>query len=234
MLEVGRYSLTELKRALGITDYSWRARNEEYEEYFKEFFDYELKSEGRKVIYDIKEWYKEWVPLPKKYSEDKIERDRFYKEETDRLISKNPWNTGSNIAQQISDKNNRYCHATGTIANYVRPILKQDYVLKDDERVWMEKDYDNYRYMPLTKQQLEFLNGLFQEKMGSSDYADLVSKVKAGYLTDMEAGLIMFNSEQKNYDIVMQIFKARFGFRPIKVGQYIKRGDIFGDSGLEC
>ena len=54
MLELKKYSLTELKGALKISKRMWEERKEELLEYMNKFFDYEISYEGRYTYFNIK------------------------------------------------------------------------------------------------------------------------------------------------------------------------------------
>ena len=76
----------------------------------------------------------------------------YYTDETDKIVERNPWNTGSNIAREIVSKKNKYNHAEGTAANYVRPILKNNYNISL-EKEWRKPNYETFVYEVLTDEE---------------------------------------------------------------------------------
>ena len=154
-MQVKTYTLAELKIELGITQYAWENRREELLEYFKKFFDYEITMQGKKLLFIIKEIYESYVPLPRKTKVKEIEE--FYREETEHIIKYKPLNTGSNVAREIVDVDNRFNHKEDTAARYVRPVLKEGYKISD-KKIWCEPNYLHHTYVPITPEQLEFLN----------------------------------------------------------------------------
>lgn len=102
-------------------------------DWLKIFFDYDfIKGKGTPHIITIKEQYCEYEPLLKKASKVP-EMTAFYEQETDHIIQYKPRNSGSNIARQIVYHNNKYNHAEGTIANYIRPYLRAAYYIDDKQ-----------------------------------------------------------------------------------------------------
>ena len=127
MLELKKYNLTELKQALGISKRMWEDRKEELLEYMYKFFDYEMSKEGRYTYFNIKEQYGEYIPLPSKRDAKKI--SEYYYLETKKIVKEDPWNTGSNIARNIINRDeNIYNHKEATIAGYVCPIIKEKFI----------------------------------------------------------------------------------------------------------
>ena len=100
MLELKKYSLTELKGALKISKRMWEERKEELLEYMNKFFNYEISYEGRYTYFNIKKQYDENIPLPSKRDAQKI--SEYYYSETKKIVNEDPWNTGSNIARNYS------------------------------------------------------------------------------------------------------------------------------------
>lgn len=211
-----KYNTKEVQNLLGISKDTWKRRYEEIQEYLKLYWDYQTQEEGRCNYYIIIEEYGELQPLPRKKKSQEIKE--FYAEETEHIIQYKPRNTGANIAREIVDKNNKYSHAEGTAANYIRPILKEDYKLSD-KKDWCYINYENHTYEPLADEQLKFLKELFQQYMGEDSIADIIAEQEAGYKTKEEA----YNNIKGFYDDAMEAFKNRYGFRPYKVGEYTRK-----------
>ena len=213
-----KYSIKELRKELGITDYAWETKKEDLLEYFKYFFDYEIHYQGRSTIFFIKEIYETYIPLPRKTKAKEIAQ--FYHEETEHLIKYKPLNTGSNIAREIIDTDNRYNHKEDTAARYVRSGLKENYKVAD-EKVWCEPNYFNHTYIPLSETQVKELNELFIKYMGSdaTRIAGLIAEAESGQLSSEELKNKLING---SYNDAICEFKKKYGFRPIKIGEYIK------------
>lgn len=211
-----KYNTKEVQSLLGISKDTWKRRYEEIQEYLKLYWDYQTKEEGRCNYYIIIKEYGELQPLPRKKKSQEMKQ--FYAKETEHIIQYKPRNTGVNIAREIVDKNNKYSHAEGTAANYIRPILKEEYMVSD-KKEWCCVNYDKYTYEPLTEKQLVYLKQLFQQYMGEESIANIVAEQEAGYRTKEEA----FNSIKGLYNDAMEAFKEQYGFRPYKVGEYAKR-----------
>ena len=163
------------------------------------------------------EQYAEYEPLPRKGKAKEI--NDFYEKETDRIVERNPWNTGSNIAREIVSTKNKYDHAEGTAANYVRPILKNNYNVSL-EKEWRKPNYEMFMYEALSEEELNYLKEMFNKYMGKkdADLANIIAAQEAGYCTKEEA----FDTVKGWYNGAMDAFVEKYGYRPIKVGKYEK------------
>ena len=142
MIELKSYTLNELKTTLNISKRQWDERKSELLEYFKLFFDYEIQMQGRSYIFNIKEQFMEYEPIPRKDKTKDIKE--YYIFTTDAILSEKPRNTGANVAREITATNNKYNHATGTVENYIRPHIKENYFINDKQ--WCGIDYNTCTY----------------------------------------------------------------------------------------
>lgn len=178
MIECKEYTLSQFKNILKITERQWKYRHDELLDYLKLFFDYDITTSGRGYKITIRKQYAEYEPFPRKTKMPEIKD--FYKKETEEIINYKPRNTGSNIAREIVRKNNCYQHQETTAANYVRPILKQDYTIVDKD--WCEINYDTCKYTPITNEQYIFLLEQFDKFFTPVRMANLLGEVESGYI----------------------------------------------------
>lgn len=221
MIELKEYNLTEFKKVLHITKWQWEERKEELLQYLKLYFDYEIQLKGKSYCFKIKAQYSEYEPLPRKSKTKEIQA--FYANEADHILTYKPRNTGTNIAREIEHCNNKYEHATGTIANYIRPYLKKNYTV--DNRQWCEIDYENFTYNPISDIQLKFLKDQFKKYLTSENIADAIADQEAGYTTKEEA----YDCLKGYYTDALNAFKDEYGFRPYKAGELIKNAWVIED-----
>lgn len=179
------------------------------------FFDYDfIRRQGMPHIITIKEQYCEYESLPRK---SKVPEMRaFYESEADHILQYKPRNTGANIAREINTYNNKYEHAEGTIANYIRPYLKANYSISDKE--WCYIDYEAYTYNIINAEQLKYLKAQFEKYLSSSTTADIIADVEAGYITKDEG----YNNLKRHYNDAINAFRDKYGFRPYKAGELHK------------
>lgn len=219
MLELKKYSLTELKGALKISKRMWEERKEELLEYMNKFFDYEISYEGRYTYFNIKKQYDEYIPLPSKRDAQKI--SEYYYSETKKIVKEDPWNTGSNIARNIIARDeNIYNHKEATIAGYVRPIIKEKFISYPQESSWRRLGENHLAYVELTQEQKEFLFELFEENSYEGQKKAEIEKFaeyKSGYITEAELKEYLFAVAGKSYGELMNTFKAKFGFTPMLI-----------------
>ena len=220
MIEINKeYSSTEFKAILKIGRKAWETKREEILEYLYNFFDYEVITKGRGKYYIIKEIYGEYEPMPRKKKSEEIKK--YYSEETEKIVANEPWNTGSNIARNIiKNKKNKYEHSQGTIANYVRPIIKEEYDIV--EKKWMRREEI---YVNLTQEEEEYLQECFKtfyERNGKTS-AELCADLECGLITKIEFAKYLADQTFSQYTKAMDTFRMRFGFRPIKVRKLGKK-----------
>ena len=221
LIECKIYTLAELKEVLKISKRQWEERKEEVLEYMKVFFDYEITLKGRSYQFNIKKQYCEYEPLPRKTKSPEIQA--FYKQETDHIVQYKKRNTGSNIAREIVSKNNKYNHAVSTATHYICPYLKKNYEV--EEREWCEINYEKFSYDKISEEQLNFLNSQFKKYFNSEIIANAIADQEAGYTTKEEA----YEKLKARYHEVMDVFRHKYGFRPYKAGELIKKAWVVED-----
>ena len=211
-----QYTTKEVQDLLQISKDTWKRRKEEILEYLEKYWEYEVKQEGRRNIFIVQEEYSELQPLPRKSKTEEMEK--FYAGETDNIIQHNPWNTGANIAREITATNNKYNHAEGTAANYVRPILKADYIIAEAKE-WRKPNYSTFVYEEMSSEELEYLSYVFEKYLSQKNIIDTLAEEDAGYISKDVA----YSCLKGMYNKAMDDFKQRYGYRPYKVGKYEKK-----------
>lgn len=178
MIECRKYTLAEFKEILHITKWQWEEKKEDLLEYLKLFFNYEITRVGRGYCVEVFEQYAEYESMPRK-SKTK-EMSEYYYECTREEVKAQPWNTGSNIARNIIAKDkNIYEHAEGTIGHYVRPIVKENFTSPNSNTQWMKLAEDKLSYEPLTEEELDYLQHLFDTNNVNNNKAKIMSLYKS-------------------------------------------------------
>lgn len=222
MLETKIYTTKELLNTLNISITSWKRRREEYLEWFKIFFDYDIMIQGEKRIFNIKEIFGDYEPLPRK--KKSIEVKEYYAQETSKIVKQEPTNTGANIARNIIATNNKYDHKEGTASVYVRNILKEGYQV--DGKVWCYRTQDGLHYTPITDEQLKYLNECitkqFQDNAIQEYTVELYTDYEAGIITKQQFNEALGAMAGNAFLSAMDMFILRYNFRPMKVPTWIE------------
>lgn len=222
MLETKVYTTQELLNTLNISTASWKRRKEEYLDWFKAFFDYDLTIQGEKRIYIIKEIFGEYEPLPRK--KKSVEVKAYYAQETSRIVKEEPTNTGANIARNIVAKKNKYNHKEGTASVYVRDILKGSYQVSN--KTWCKRTADGLHYEPITEEQLTYLNECitqqFQDDAIQNQTVELYTDYEAGILTRQEFNERLGAMAGTTFLSAMDLFVIKYGFRPMKIPMWVE------------
>ena len=174
-------------------------------EYLKLFFDYEIQMRGRSYIFIIKAQYSEYESMFGKNKAKQIQA--FYIKKTDEILDYKSRSTGTNIAREIGQTDNKYNHAIGSMENYIKPYKACKYQLKKEE-------------------QLKYLDKQFEKYLSSHKVANLIADKETGYLTKEEFCLRL---DDRYLEALMQ-FKKKYGFRSYKAGELRKRIWIEDDS----
>lgn len=218
-IENGKYSATAFRNLLGITERMWRDRRTELLEHLNKYFVYEMKNEGRYIYFYIKEQYADYQPLPSKKDVEKMKE--YYKNEIDRLVKREPYNTSANMSRNvIAEDRNIYNHAEDTITRYMRPIVKEEYLPTCAEKAWMRLDESRLHYIPLTEEQLNFLLGLFHQngkEARMNRQVELFAEYRSGYIDENELKERLFDDTARTYESLMSTFKSKYGFRPMLI-----------------
>ena len=216
MLQPGVYNITALKKILGISERAWRERKEDILEHFKNFFDYEIRKEGRNTNFYLKTQYLEYEPLQKKKDIEKIKAH--YEQEIREIIAVKPYNTRANMGRNIvAMGHNLYEHQAETVSGYLRPMVKEKFSPPITTKAWMKATPDHLDYDPLTEEELEFLYGLFQRNSHEARVnrqVELFAEYRSGYIDEAELKAELFNDTARTYESLMSEFKKKFGFRP--------------------
>ena len=216
MLQPGVYNITALKKILGISERAWRERKEEILEHFKNFFDYEIRKEGRNINFYLKTQYIEYEPLRKKKDIEKIKAH--YEQEIREIIAVKPYNTSANMGRNIvAMGHNLYEHQAETVSGYLRPMVKEKFTPPIPTKAWMKSTPNHLDYEPLTEEELTFLYGLFERNSHESRVkrqVELFAEYRSGYIDETELKSELFNDTARTYESLMSEFKRKFGFRP--------------------
>ena len=137
---------------------------------------------GRRYIFIIKAQYSEYESM---FGKDKAEQiQAFYTKKIDEILDYKSRSTGTNIAREIGQTDNKYNHATGSMENYIKPYLKANYCI--DDKQWCEINYQNCSYDVISEEQLKYLDQQFEKYLSSRKVANLIADKEAGYLIKEE------------------------------------------------
>lgn len=142
---------------------------------------------------------------------------QYYKEKTDKIITAEPYNSGANVARNIQT-NNKYDVQDDTVARYVRTILKGFYISNDDR--WSRPTADKLHYVPLTEEEIKYLNSLFKSKSNNDLNYKYCAEYEAGNITRQEFLELLGNNVLNDYQAIMDAFIAKYGYRPIKTKKF--------------
>ena len=106
---------------------------------------------SRRYIFIIKTQYSKYEST---FSKNKAEQiQAFYIKKTDEILDYKSRSTGTNIAREIEQTDNKYNHAIGSMKNYIKPYLKANYYV--DDKQWCEINYQNCSYDVISEEQLK-------------------------------------------------------------------------------
>ncbi len=200
------------EEVLDTTKNTFYTHKEKYLNHLSEFFIWH--QENNKYILDelIKPFE---TPRERTSKEAKM---KFYKERTDDIVTKEPYNSGANIARNISATNNKYNVKEETISKYVRTILKGFYISIDDH--WSRPSEDHLHYIPLTAEEVAYLQSLFKSKSNNDLNYKYCAEYEAGNIDRQEFLELLGNNVLNDYQTIMTAFQEKYGYRPIKTKKF--------------
>lgn len=213
------------EQLLNVKPNTFSAKKKKYLEYLKQYYDYEITNTNKIIL------RKELKPFKTKMQareQVKANQTEIYREWTHKIIQFKPLNSGSNIAREIDQSPMKPIekHEQRTIENYVRPILKEDFEVINKK--WCKIDYSTNTYEPLTAEELQFLYSLFKSKELSKDIMEVTAQYKAGNISKQEFQARVGTAAEKTYDKIINEFKKKFKFRPIKAANWRERNAAIG------
>lgn len=229
------YSGPEIAQKLfHIKATTFRNKRKEYLEYLKQYYVFEER--GKKIIL-LKQLKPFETRMKKRQDSTKVKEEQ-YREATHKVIAQQPLNTGQNIARIMSDNMfspvNKYNHTEDTAAGYIRPVLKEDFVKKMSR--WCSIDYSTNQYVPLNNEEFDYLMQLFrgqvdnckEGKILSQEIMDIMADADAGNISKSEMKEKTVDTAWKLYNLRMEQFKKKYGFRPYKTPYWVEKGEQVG------
>ena len=199
------------KELFNISSSTFYRHKDTYLQHLSEYFNWH--KDGEKYILD--EEIKPYESLKEKNSKEV--KMQYYKERTDKIIEKEPYNSGANVARNIQT-NNKYDVQDDTVSRYVRTILKGFYISIDDR--WSRPTEDKLHYVPLTEEEVESLNSLFKSKSNNELNYKYCAKYEAGNITRQEFLELLGSNVLNDYQHIMDMFIEKYGYRPIKTKKF--------------
>ena len=224
MLELKDYTTKELQEALEIADWEWKKKKQQILQQLQYCCHYETYMRGVQKFYHIIEIYSDWEGLVNKKNRQEIKA--YYSERAEEIISKDKYTTGSQLARDVRKRKDFiFPHKEGTSAVYCREVLKEEYDIVDRE--WRRVDIEGKMYIPLTKDQLDYLKLCFKEKFSNEDNIErktnLINDFKNKVISNEEFKEELCSIEIMAYDEAIVAFVTKYGFQPRKIPGWEKK-----------
>lgn len=185
------------------------------DQYLKHLSEYYIWHQDDKSRYILDKEIKPYETIKEKNSKEV--KMQYYKERTDKIVAAEPYNSGANVARNIQT-NNKYNVQDDTVSRYVRTILKGFYVATDDR--WSRPSEDKLHYIPLTDEELDYLNTLFKSKSNNELNYKYCAEYEAGNITRQEFLELLGGNVLNDYQHIMDLFIEKYGYRPIKTKKF--------------
>lgn len=215
-----------------VTPNTFSKSRKDYLQHLKEYYLFEEK--GKKIIL-LKQLKPFETRMQKRQETTKVKEEE-YREATHKVIAEQPLNTGSNIARimcnNVLSPAFHYKHTEDTAARYVRCSLKEDFVKKMSR--WCSIDYNTNEYIPLKNEEFDYLMQLFrgqidndkESKILSQEIMDIIADADAGNISKAEMKEKTADTAWKLYNLRMEQFKKKFGFRPYKTPYWVEKEKV--------
>lgn len=215
-----------------VTPNTFSKKRKEYLQHLSQYYLFEEK--GKKII--LLKQLKPFETRMKKRQDNTRKKEEEYRQATHKVISEQPLNTGTNIARimcnNVLSPAYQYKHTEDTAARYIRYSLKEDFIKKMSR--WCSIDYATNQYIPLEHEQLDYLMQLFrgqvdnskQSKILSQEIMDIIADADAGNISKAEMKQKTVDTAWKLYNLRMEQFKKKFGFRPYKTPYWVEKEKV--------
>ena len=209
-----KISRSQLTKKYNITRGQWQNRNDDLLDYLNDFFPIVEIKEGRYFYYEVPDDLPDSIPkLPRKTN--RAEKIADYEQYViDNLPDvPTPLSKSKMARDAIDDFGYEKYHHTSYKAvseRYVGPAMNKhgEHSIK---MVWVDVN----TYIPLTQEQEDFLHDCFQQAhLSELEMANAFKK----YAQEQD-----ISEEIDNFNKAIEVFKARFDFRPITVYEWQKR-----------
>lgn len=219
MLTTGQFKKKEFFAMTGLTESQWRRRKDEILSLLEDCCNFEIHVGGanNSLTFVIKEVYGEMPPLINKKVVTREEKLKDYERFTLEELPKHPLNSIANLARNaVEDKKlkEKYAHRERTAMNYIRPVMKSDKV-SAKQKYWARLEGNSY--IPLNKDEEQFLRQCFQDCMSVKEEYELMAMYENGDVEKETIKEALFKKVKGSYDSAMNKFIEEYGFRPIKV-----------------
>lgn len=221
------YSQKELFVILGITQYTWDRRRDEWLEHFKTLCEYEITYGPRGTyIFLIKVILEdEYIPLPRQKNVQSraslIQKD--YDRQVTTEIHKYPFQTVNTLAHraQNGEYTAQYQHSDYTSKKYVRNTINNPNLIHIKTRVWMRPCEDN-TFMYLTAEELAYLKAKFSQYFDGikKNQENIYASIDNGEYTKEEGIKLAGELGWGAYWQALNDFTAQYGFTPKKILEY--------------
>lgn len=200
----------------GVKTNTFSRNKKKYLDYLKKFFVFDVID--NKIV--LRKEIKPFQTKREVRKRIKQVQKEIYRELTHKIIAYKPLNSGSNIAREIYSNPLKPIqkHQQGTIENYVRPILREDFIVKGKK--WCKINYAENVYQPLREQEVEYLYGLFESRNVSKEIMGITAEYKAGNISRKDFVSKVSQVSEFSYDKVIDQFKKKYGFRPLKASEW--------------
>ena len=219
MLTTGQFKRKELLSMMNITENQWKRRKEEILALLEDSCSFEIHTGGLNncLTFIIKEVYNDNPVLSSKAIITREEKLKDYEKFTLEELPKHPLNSIANLARNaVEDKKlkEKYAHRERTAMNYIRPVMKSDKV-SAKQKYWARLEGNSY--IPLNKDEEQFLRQCFQDCMSVKEEYELMAMYENGDVEKETIKEALFKKVKGSYDNAMNKFIEEYGFRPIKV-----------------
>ena len=209
-----KISRSQLTKKYHLTEGMWRNRHDDLLDHLNDFFSIKEIKEGRYYYYEVPDELPDNIPpLPRKNNKQEKIKD-YERYVVDNLPDKpTPLSKSKMARNAINDFGyEKYGHYSyKSVSNiYVSPAMEK-HGTHGMKMVWVDVN----TYLPLTQEQEDFLHECFRQvHLSELEMANAFKK----YAQEQD-----ISKEIDNFNKAIEMFKARFSFRPITVYEWQRR-----------
>lgn len=221
-----------MQQFFNVSPDNWKKKKDTLLLYLSHYYQYEIKyneQDHRKLDYHIIKKIKEYEPLLGKRAQQNI----IYSGKIIDVIKQDNLQTPKNVSRIIKSDNDIVAlnHKEGTIYEYTRVNMRTMFGKGIGEggtagiifsKRWCRINLETNTYIPLNEEQTQYLFDTFYS------FKSEISEKELSVYADIDCGLLTHNettdifSENKLWYFLLakDLFKAEYGYYPIKVPVY--------------
>ena len=241
-----RLNTKELIQKIGISEGTWKSNKKDILLAIADCCEYEVEYKGRATIYHfLSDGEYDYKRKTRAVTVDAAARDKAFEDAIVETISEQPLNTAANVARILKSEWHEVTdlgYTDGTIYEYTRVRMRkwfgksvndngtfedmEDMNMRKgyiNDTVWCKLDLENNVYIPMSEAEIDDFIKMVKDNLKAiqKEEINLLASFDAGTITQDEYRTLSGDLRYEKYTAAKNEFRAKYGYFPIKVPEYV-------------